>query len=41
MVGLVGVVDMMPEEEGAEIDIAVEDTSVFEVAYTAEVTLVH
>ena len=37
MVGLV----MMPEEEGAEKDIGIEDISVFEVAYIAEVTQIH
>ena len=39
MVGLVvevGVVVKMPEEEEAEIDIEVEDTSFDEVAYIAE-----
>ena len=41
MVGLVAGVEeiaviMMPEEEGVEIDIGVEDTSIDEVAYIAE-----
>ena len=39
-VGEVAVI-MMPEDKEVEIDIGVEDISIDEVAYTAEVTLVH
>ena len=46
MVGLVVGIEeieviMMPEEEGAEKDIRIEDISIFEVVYTAEVTQIH
>ena len=46
MVGLVVEVEeiaviMMPEEGEVGIDIGVEDISIDEVVYTAEVTLVH